>query len=220
MSTEIKHTAKDNGKAANKGAEGVERKSGELETSETKKQRTDAKGRDSSEKKSVVEPRATSRIGTTNPPFGGAPSSPFKLAESKATTKKSPASKTKTDKKDEDKAKTESEKSRLTTLDIEFEYDRSQLPDPRGTPGRVRKPCYHEFDIPAELREEISQKFHLPKPEKPKGRLNWKQEDDLVRQEGLMNPLHCFHAEYKTKKAGVAHRRTILLDSCWIETNV
>lgn len=58
------------------------------------------------------------------------------------------------------------------------------------------------FDVPAELKEEISQKFHIPKPEKLKGRLNWMQKDNLVRQEGLMNPLHCFHAEYKMRKKG------------------
>ncbi|KAH8161814.1 hypothetical protein CIB48_g6435 [Xylaria polymorpha] len=39
---------------------------------------------------------------------------------------------------------------RLTTPDLEFDYDRSQLRDPRPTPGRTRQPRLEER-VPARL---------------------------------------------------------------------
>jgi hypothetical protein len=47
------------------------------------------------------------------------------------------------------------EKPPLTIEDLYFDYDRSQLRDPRATPGRKARPHYGEHDIPVELRERL-----------------------------------------------------------------
>ncbi|KAF4965732.1 hypothetical protein FSARC_6515 [Fusarium sarcochroum] len=53
---------------------------------------------------------------------------------------------------------------RLKLSDLEFEYDHSQLRDPRPTPGRERKPHYTEFD----LSEEFLSQFYIPKNKNPR----------------------------------------------------
>jgi hypothetical protein len=84
----------------------------------------------------------------------------------------------------------------LTTPDLEFDYDRSQMRDPRPTPGRDARPRYGSFDIPDGLKAHLEATRDIPKPEKPKGRLNAAQEDDLFKAESRMNPLMTFHDHY------------------------
>lgn len=117
---------------------------------------------------------------------------------------KQPTSSKKTEKKDEKnkKAEPKKEKPRLTSPDLEFDFDRSQLRDPRATPGRTQRPQYEEFDMPEDLKADISSNFHIPKPEKPKGRLNWMQKDELFRQAGLLDPSAAFHDLYVCHKKG------------------
>ncbi|KAF4450777.1 Adenine nucleotide alpha hydrolases-like protein [Fusarium austroafricanum] len=72
------------------------------------------------------------------------------------------AKKTKTANPETSKASDDS-KPHLKLSDIEFEFDRSQLRDPRATPGRVTKPHYHRMD----LSEEFISDFYIPKNAKP-----------------------------------------------------
>ncbi|KAF5588845.1 adenine nucleotide alpha hydrolases [Fusarium pseudocircinatum] len=53
----------------------------------------------------------------------------------------------------------EGQKPTLTEKDLEFDFDHSQIRDPRATPGRVKRPRYEE----RELSEEFLSKFHIPK---------------------------------------------------------
>ncbi|KAM0543653.1 hypothetical protein ACHAO7_009275 [Fusarium culmorum] len=50
------------------------------------------------------------------------------------------------------------QKPTLTEKDLEFDFDHSQIRDPRRTPGRVKRPRYEERD----LSEEWLSKFHIP----------------------------------------------------------
>lgn len=77
---------------------------------------------------------------------------------------------------------------RLTTPDLEFDWDRSKLKDPRPTPGRERRPRYDEHDIPSELAAR-----RPPSPEKPKGRLNAMQKDALYKEKARKDPAAIFH---------------------------
>lgn len=109
-----------------------------------------------------MQPTDKLDIGTAGSNVFGAPQNyvwPFHHAEPKKATKKPPASKKKSGKKDEDegKVKKETEKPRLTIPDVELECGRSQLRFSRSTPGRVRNPCYDEFDVPADLKEDLSE---------------------------------------------------------------
>lgn len=80
---------------------------------------------------------------------------------------------------------------RLTTPDLEFDWDRSKLKDPRPTPGRERRPRYDEFDIPSELAAR-----RPPSPEKPKGRLNAMQKDALYKEQVRRDPAASSHNLY------------------------
>ncbi|TVY68173.1 hypothetical protein Focb16_v002337 [Fusarium oxysporum f. sp. cubense] len=51
------------------------------------------------------------------------------------------------------------QKPTLTKKELEFDFDHSQIRDPRATPGRVKHPRYEE----RELSEEFLSKFHIPK---------------------------------------------------------
>ncbi|KAI1371307.1 hypothetical protein F4677DRAFT_315631 [Hypoxylon crocopeplum] len=89
---------------------------------------------------------------------------------------------------------------RLTTPDLEFDYDRSQLRDPRATPGRVKRPRREGGDLPAGFK----QRFYVPEPEKPKGRLNAFQKDELFRQQAFLDPSETFHDLYVCHRKGRA----------------
>jgi hypothetical protein len=94
---------------------------------------------------------------------------------------------------------------RLTTPDLEFDFDRSQLRDPRPTPGRKARPRHSSIDLDLHnkpLKEHFETNFYIPEAEKPKGRLNALQKDELFRQNGLLNPLHSFHDLYVCHEKG------------------
>ncbi|KAI1394739.1 hypothetical protein F4819DRAFT_480743 [Hypoxylon fuscum] len=92
----------------------------------------------------------------------------------------------------------EERKPRLTTPDLQLDFDRSQLRDPRPTPGRVARPRMEGYDI----SEEFKRRFYIPKPKKPKGRLNAAQEEKLFIQEALLDPSATFHDMYVCHKKG------------------
>ncbi|KAI8960350.1 hypothetical protein F5Y11DRAFT_330310 [Daldinia sp. FL1419] len=92
----------------------------------------------------------------------------------------------------------EQRKPRLTTPDLEFDYDRSQLRDPRPTPGRVKRPRWEAFDLPQDIKE----RFYIPEPKKPKGRLNALEKDRLFKKKALMDPSETFHDLYVCHKKG------------------
>jgi hypothetical protein len=96
----------------------------------------------------------------------------------------------------EEKAQNEPQKLRLSTSDLEFDYDRSQLRDPRPTPGRKARPRYEETDVPRDLKTHLELTRYIPKPEKPPGRLNRFQKNQLYIDEARMNPYHAFHSLY------------------------
>ncbi|KAI0530289.1 hypothetical protein GGR58DRAFT_524768 [Xylaria digitata] len=89
----------------------------------------------------------------------------------------------------EPEASNREQRPRLTTPDLEFDYDQSRLRDPRPTPGRVRRPRLRE----SEVSEEFKQRFFIPKPERPKGRLNAYQKDLLYQEQSFLDPLQTFH---------------------------
>ncbi|KAL1855730.1 hypothetical protein Daus18300_011013 [Diaporthe australafricana] len=80
---------------------------------------------------------------------------------------------------------------RLTTPDLEFDWDRSKLKDPRPTPGRESRSRYDEYDLPAELAAR-----RPPSPVKPKGRLNAVQKDALYKEKARNDPAATFHNLY------------------------
>ncbi|KAK7931557.1 hypothetical protein PG985_002269 [Apiospora marii] len=81
---------------------------------------------------------------------------------------------------------------RLTTPDLEFDYDRSQLRDPRPTPGRVKRPRHDEYSLPKSERE----KYRPPPPAKPKGRLNASQRSQLYKEEAIHDSAALYHDMY------------------------
>lgn len=86
---------------------------------------------------------------------------------------------------------------RLTTPDLEFDWDRSKLKDPRTTPGREARPSYDSHDIPAELAAR-----RPPSPEKPKGRLNAMQKEALYNEKTRRDPVETFHHLHKCRDKG------------------
>lgn len=90
------------------------------------------------------------------------------------------------------------QQQRLTTPDLEFDYDRSQLRDPRPTPGRVKRPRY----VGSDLTESERDKYRPPPPAKPKGRLNAFQKNELFREETFRDPTATFHDLYVCHRKG------------------
>ncbi|KAK5073061.1 hypothetical protein LTR64_000530 [Lithohypha guttulata] len=98
---------------------------------------------------------------------------------------------------------------RLTTPDLEFDYDRSQLRDPRPTPGYVRRPRHEDLDYKGEVgKQQFRDRFYIPEPEKPKGRLNAYQKDELYGQKALLDPMMIFHDLHVCYEKGPNGSRT------------
>jgi hypothetical protein len=95
-------------------------------------------------------------------------------------------------------ANSQETRPRLTTPDLEFDYDRSQLRDPRPTPGRVARPRREEREVSPEWKL----RFYIPKPEKPPGRLDAYQKDMLFREEAFLDPSAMFHDLYVCHRKG------------------
>ena len=97
-----------------------------------------------------------------------------------------------------------STKPRLARPDLEFEYDRSKLRDPRPTPGRKIKPCYDEMDIPDDLLARLKKTRDTVKAKERKGRLNVVQQLEFDAEKALSNPLEFSHDLYKCHAKGRA----------------
>ncbi|KAI1300886.1 hypothetical protein F5Y03DRAFT_221219 [Xylaria venustula] len=98
----------------------------------------------------------------------------------------------------------EAQKPRLTTPDLEFDFDKSKLRDPRPTPGRVQRPRYEDWDLPAEFKERL----FVPKVEKPKGRMTAQMKDQLYKEQSLLDPSMTFHDLHVCHKRGPRGRPT------------
>ncbi|KAI6082176.1 hypothetical protein F4821DRAFT_219040 [Hypoxylon rubiginosum] len=92
----------------------------------------------------------------------------------------------------------EERKPRLTTPDLEFDYDREQLRDPRPTPGRVKRPRLEDHELTAEFKR----RFYIPGQEKPKGRLSAYEKEKLHKDNALMDPTYVFHDLHVCHKKG------------------
>lgn len=90
----------------------------------------------------------------------------------------------------------EPRKPRLTMSDLEFDWDRSQLRDPRLTPGRKTRPRYDDHSIPEDLKTHLLATREIPVPEKPKGRLNGFQKNEMFVEGCRLNPMEGFHELY------------------------
>jgi hypothetical protein len=90
---------------------------------------------------------------------------------------------------------TDADASKRTRKDLEIEWDRSQLRDPRPTPERVLLPRKSEH----ELTEEELNSFQNPVPEhlRKKGRLNAIEKDQLFREKTKANIARSFHDLYE-----------------------
>ena len=95
-----------------------------------------------------------------------------------------------------------SARPRLTTPDLEFDYDRSKLRDSRRTPGRRKRPRYEKLDIPRDVLAWLKATREIPKPQKPKGHVTAAQKEKLEEEETLMNPLAFSHDIYKCLAKG------------------
>ncbi|KAI1173323.1 hypothetical protein F4777DRAFT_457362 [Nemania sp. FL0916] len=115
-----------------------------------------------------------------------------------ASTSAASRKRTKAAKSTASDAPQEDQRPRLTTPDLEFDYDRTQLRDPRPTPGRVRRPRL-EFE---EITEEFKKQFFIPQPERPKGRLNASQKAKFDEEKTLLDPSETFHDTYVCLKKG------------------
>ena len=81
-----------------------------------------------------------------------------------------------------------------TRKDLEIEWNRTQLRDPRSTAERVVLSRRSEFD----LTEEEKEFFKGPSPERPKKkcRLNAGDKEEMFREGAKNNVAHCFHELY------------------------
>jgi hypothetical protein len=93
-------------------------------------------------------------------------------------------------------------KPRLTTSNLEFDYDRSQLRDSRPTPGRKARPRWAPIGAPQEIKDWVNESFYIAKPRKPTGRLNAAQKDRLYIDESRLDPFSTFHHLYRCHDKG------------------
>ncbi|KAI0544649.1 hypothetical protein F4679DRAFT_564154 [Xylaria curta] len=94
----------------------------------------------------------------------------------------------------------EEQRPRLTSPDLEFDYDRSQLRDPRATPGRVRRPRLED----RELTEELKERFTIPEIKIPKRGCSAAKKDLLYKEQALVDPTDMFHDLHVCYKKGPA----------------
>lgn len=81
----------------------------------------------------------------------------------------------------------EDPRPRLTTPDLEFDYDRSQLRDTRQTPGRLNRPRLSS----SEITDEFKERFYIPQLQRPKGVS--KHDDAWYAKMALADPTETFH---------------------------
>lgn len=88
-------------------------------------------------RKSVSDKQYEEEVGVEEAPERDANTSPPTWKKAKKSTKSN-----------NETSEENQPKPRLTTPDLEFDYDRSQLRDQRPTPGRKARPRYDCFSIP------------------------------------------------------------------------
>lgn len=91
---------------------------------------------------------------------------------------------------------------RLTTPDLEFDYDRSQLRDPRPTPGRMNRPQYEEIMDREIVTEEWKSKYYIPLTATP-SRLMTQKSIALRKERSKLNPLDSSHDLYVCHQKGL-----------------
>ncbi|KAI5248467.1 hypothetical protein E4T43_01198 [Aureobasidium subglaciale] len=102
----------------------------------------------------------------------------------------------------------QAQRPRLTTPDLEFEYDRTQLRDPRSKPGRTGEPRYEEDDIPVDLKERFDNDYYVPKPE-----------SGMFVEGSRSDPRDVFHNIHRCIDTGLmGHQLPTMLDSILITT--
>lgn len=95
-------------------------------------------------------------------------------------------------------ASTKPTKPPLEIDDLQYDYDRTQIRDPRTTPGRESRPYYQKTDdIPVALLEKLQATRSEYKTERPKGRLTNVMKNDMFVAEAQHNPWECFNALYR-----------------------
>ncbi|KAI0182644.1 hypothetical protein EV127DRAFT_48972 [Xylaria flabelliformis] len=92
----------------------------------------------------------------------------------------------------------EEQRPRLTSPDLEFDYDRSQLRDPRATPGRMRRPRLEDREITKEFKE----RFAIPQAEVPKGLPRAAQKALQYEKQALIDPTATFYNLHVCHKKG------------------
>jgi hypothetical protein len=153
-------------------------------------------------------PRTRSGVASNQLPLEGTPAPKSLAKNTPQARKKRSADGSESNTPTAKKAKTEPQskangqetKPRLTTPDLEFDFDKNQLRDPRQTPGRVKRPRHEE----GELSEAWKSQFYIPKPEKPAGRLNASQKEALFREAAFLDPSATFHDLYVCHRKGPA----------------
>ncbi|KAF2665951.1 hypothetical protein BT63DRAFT_44740 [Microthyrium microscopicum] len=95
-------------------------------------------------------------------------------------------------------------KPHLTTPDLEFDYNRSQLRDPRATPGREARPRYDEHDLEnMGLTDSYKARFDIPEPLKLGEILPFQSQwDATFRKKSLSSPYYDCHHLYICHKKG------------------
>ncbi|KAI0448405.1 hypothetical protein F5B21DRAFT_497612 [Xylaria acuta] len=94
----------------------------------------------------------------------------------------------------------EQQRPRLTTPDLEFDYDKSQLRDPRPTPGRVRRPRLEERELTSDFKQRFS--VPVPEPVARKGISRAAQKELLCTEQALLDPSATSHDLYVCHKKG------------------
>ncbi|KAF4463719.1 Adenine nucleotide alpha hydrolase [Fusarium albosuccineum] len=104
----------------------------------------------------------------------------------------SPATKKAKKSQDDAPSSQPEQRPRLTTPDLEFDFDRSQLRDPRPTPGRVKRPRYSSN----ELDDDFKARFTIPT-----ARGSATGDTEFARK-ARADPSHSFHHLYVCHKKG------------------
>ncbi|KAF7557634.1 hypothetical protein G7Z17_g583 [Cylindrodendrum hubeiense] len=98
---------------------------------------------------------------------------------------------------DEAQAEAQAEsRPRLTTPDLEFDYDRAKLRDQRPTPGRVNRPRLRDGAVD----DEFKQRFYIPEITRPKGMS--KNDDRFFAMQALADSSYTFHDLHVCHKKG------------------
>ncbi|KAI1097554.1 hypothetical protein F4804DRAFT_347093 [Jackrogersella minutella] len=123
-------------------------------------------------------------------------SSNSKANTSKTTSRGRKRKSTESDPSDNPKGAKQARKPDAPKPDVTPNED--QLRESRPTPGRIKRPRYSSFRIP----EGFKDRFYVPKPVKPKGRLNALQKHKMYIQTTMLDPSETFHDLHACHRKG------------------